>query len=578
MVHHIMKKLFFALSLVFLTAALPAHAQNCNGQAGAGGICGNPGATTGFPSFTSLNLLLDRNFGTTQGRMLNRGASTWSATSSPVLGLPGTTDGIFGFASTGGGTATLSATSTASALVFKFPTIAGTLPSTASAPIVLNATTGVVSCPTCATSTLNGAALTSGDDTNVTLTLGGSPSNALLNAASITAGWTGQLSLTRGGTNASLTASNGGLVYSTATGFAILSGTATAGQIPRSGSSAAPSWSTATYPATTSAGTVLASASANTISGTATPTLGIPGSVLGTIAFAGNTSGTVTLTPQPAAGTPTLTLPTSSGTLASTATTPIVLNAVTGALTCPTCVTSSGGGAITGVPPIAVSSAGAVSITGQAGAVLAGSSPAFTSSPTLGVAGSTLGSVAFANLTSGSVTLQPQTGALGSSVVTIPAVTDTIAVLAASQAFTNKTYNGLTVTPTTGTLTVASGKTLTVSNTVTLSGTDGSTVAFGTGGTVVYAIGTGTAALGTSAISAGTCATVVTVAATGVATTDVVDASFNGDPTGVTGYIPGSMLSIVAYPTANNVNFKVCNNTGSSITPGAITLNWKVSR
>jgi hypothetical protein len=26
------------------------------------------------------------------------------------------------------------------------------------------------------------------------------------------------------------------------------------------------------------------------------------------------------------------------------------------------------------------------------------------------------------------------------------------------------------------------------------------------------------------------------------------------------------------------VNFKVCNNTGTSITPGAITLNWRVVR
>ncbi len=94
------------------------------------------------------------------------------------------------------------------------------------------------------------AALSKGDDTNVTLTLTGTPSTALLQATTITAGWTGQLGLTRGGTAASLTASNGGIVYSTSSALAILSGTATAGQILRSGASAAPSWSTATYPAT----------------------------------------------------------------------------------------------------------------------------------------------------------------------------------------------------------------------------------------------------------------------------------------------------------------------------------------
>jgi len=48
-----------------------------------------------------------------------------------------------------------------------------------------------------------GSALTKTDDTNVTLTLGGSASTSLLRAASITAGWSGQLSVGRGGTGAS---------------------------------------------------------------------------------------------------------------------------------------------------------------------------------------------------------------------------------------------------------------------------------------------------------------------------------------------------------------------------------------
>ncbi len=93
-------------------------------------------------------------------------------------------------------------------------------------------------------------------------------------------------------------------------------------------------------------------------------------------------------------------------------------------------------------------------------------------------------------------------------------------------------------------------------------------------------IASGTSALGTSAIASAACATAVTTSAAGVVTTDVVLASFNGDPTAVTGYVPltAGMLTIVGYPTANNVNFKVCNNTTSSITPGAITLNWRVTR
>lgn len=72
------------------------------------------------------------------------------------------------------------------------------------------------------------SALTKVDDTNVTLTLGGTPATALLQAVSLTLGWTGQLSLTRGGTNASLVASNGGIVYSTTTALAILASTASA--------------------------------------------------------------------------------------------------------------------------------------------------------------------------------------------------------------------------------------------------------------------------------------------------------------------------------------------------------------
>lgn len=115
-----------------------------------------------------------------------------------------------------------------------------------------------------------GAALTKGDDTNVTLTLAGSPTTALVNAASITAGWTGQLSLARGGTNANLTASNGGIFYSTATAGAILSGTATAGQLLTSGASTTPAWTTSTYPATNAVSTLLYASSANVMGALAT--------------------------------------------------------------------------------------------------------------------------------------------------------------------------------------------------------------------------------------------------------------------------------------------------------------------
>jgi len=140
------------------------------------------------------------------------------------------------------------------------------------------------------------------------------------------------------------------------------------------------------------------------------------------------------------------------------------------------------------------------------------------------------------------------------------------------------TVNGLGVTASTGTLTVTNSKTLSISNTMTQTATDGSTVAFGAGGTVSYTVASGTKALATSAISSATCTSAQTDTATGATTSSVVDASFASDPTAVTGYTPATtgMLTIISYATANTVNFKVCNNTTGSITPGAISLNWRV--
>ncbi|MBI2901817.1 MAG: hypothetical protein HYY17_16650 [Planctomycetes bacterium] len=79
------------------------------------------------------------------------------------------------------------------------------------------------------------------------------------------------LALSRGGTAAGLTASNGGIVYSTATALAVFAGTATAGQMLRSGASTTPSWSTATWPATAAGtGTILRADGTNWVATTAT--------------------------------------------------------------------------------------------------------------------------------------------------------------------------------------------------------------------------------------------------------------------------------------------------------------------
>lgn len=229
----------------------------------------------------------------------------------------------------------------------------------------------------------------------------------------------------------------------------------------------------------------------------------------------------------------------------------------------------------------------------------------------LGASG-TLGTAAFGNATSGTVTLQPVAGALGSAVLTMPAATDTLAVLATAQALTNKTYNGNTFTAGTGTLTIAAGKTLTANNSITIAGVDGKTLTTnnsitiagtdgktltvsknltldGTDGTtqtfpsvsatITRTVAKGSTALNTAAIASGACNT-TTSAASGVATTDTINATFNASVAAVTGYAPvtSGALSIRPYPTLNNVNFEVCNSTLASITPGAVTLNWGVTQ
>lgn len=100
----------------------------------------------------------------------------------------------------------------------------------------------------------------------------------------------------------------------------------------------------------------------------------------------------------------------------------------------------------------------------------------------------------------------------------------------------------------------------------------------GTGSTTT--ISSGTSALGTASINSLACATVVTTAATGVAATDTIIWTPNASIKAVTGYAPATAggLSIGGYLTAGNVNWDVCNWSTGAITPGAVTLNWRIVR
>lgn len=98
-------------------------------------------------------------------------------------------------------------------------------------------------------STALGKALTAFNDTNITLSLGGSPTTALLAASSITAGWTGTLSATRGGTGTGSYAIGDTLYASATNALSKLSGNITTAkqylsQTGTGSASQAPSWAT----------------------------------------------------------------------------------------------------------------------------------------------------------------------------------------------------------------------------------------------------------------------------------------------------------------------------------------------
>jgi hypothetical protein len=160
---------------------------------------------------------------------------------------------------------------------------------------------------------------------------------------------------------------------------------------------------------------------------------------------------------------------------------------------------------------------------------------------------------------------------------TLPDASDTLVLLAASQALTGKTYNGLTVTTTTGTLTLTNGKTLSVSNTLTFTGTDASSVAFGAGGTVAYTGGklsqfaaTTSAELagvisdetGSGSLVFATSPTLVTPVLGTPASGTLTNCTGLPISTGVSGLAAG-VATFLATPSSANLAAAVTNETGS---------------
>lgn len=207
---------------------------------------------------------------------------TISLSNTPTLGVSGASIGTINLAGNTSGTALITPQAAAGTPTLTLPNTSGTFAVGATAPLALNTTTG----------------------------------NLTINAP-----------------YGSLTANNGGIVYSGAANLAILNGTATATQMLQSGSSAAPAWSTSTWPATTTINQLLYSSSANTIAGlatcnsglintsgsgvpscTPTPAIGVNGGTGGQVVLNGATSGNVTVAVPAAIGSSVnFTLPSSNG-------------------------------------------------------------------------------------------------------------------------------------------------------------------------------------------------------------------------------------------------------------------------
>jgi hypothetical protein len=259
------------------------------------------------------------------------------------------------------------------------------------------------------------------------------------------------------------------------------------------------------------------------------------------------------------------------------------------------------GGAVNGITTLA---SGADTITSSSTSALAvglngATNPAFvvdasTASQAAGLSikgAATGGTVALAAIDSGSNT-NLSINAKGTGTIAIGSVsTGAVTITPATTLSAALTYGGTTfANSATGSGSLVGGTSPTLTSPVLNTSLSGS--AFGTGVPVAIAanlsanggltttIASGATAMGAGAISSGTCASAVTATATNAATTDVITASFNADPTAVTGYIASTngMLTIIPWLTSGQANFKVCNNTGSSITPGAVTINWRVVR
>lgn len=175
---------------------------------------------------------------------------------------------------------------------------------------------------------------------------------------------------------------------------------------------------------------------------------------------------------------------------------------------------------------------GSVNVSGTGS--VTGNTLVTKSSLSLGTTGTTAGTAVFANATSGTITVTPPTGALGTVTLTLPAVTDTLCGIAATQTLTNKTISGASNTITNISLTAGVTGTLPIAN-------GGTGLASYTTGDLIYASGATTlskladVATGNALISGGVSTAPSWGKITTSHTTGIAASGANSDITGITG-------------------------------------------
>jgi len=335
-----MKRIFVAaLAALFSTGAI---AQ----QIAPGTVMGNSRATQGPARQETVTAILDSAFTAVNGTVLCRTAGAWNDCSAVTLGIAGTTIGTLGLSGNTSGLVTITPQAAAGTPTLTLPNTSGTFAVGATAPLALSATTGGLTVNAngitdafirqgAAISVIGRSANSIGNVADIAATVDG---HVLRRAASalgfgqldlsFSNTWGSSiLGLANGGTNAALTANNGGIVYSGAAGLAILNNPGISGPLLQFQNAAAPISTASTYPSASGAGSILSALTANAITATRSPVVGLAGTAVGTLGFENATSGRITLSPPTGAlGTVTLTLPAAADTLVGRATTDTLTN------------------------------------------------------------------------------------------------------------------------------------------------------------------------------------------------------------------------------------------------------------